>query len=339
MTEQPKHASPVAVLGAGSWGTAIAMHLAHAGQTVRLWGRDAEMMASMAKSHQNTRYLPDMTFPKSLICTASLPEALQAVHEIIIAVPSSGFRAMLVALKPYLLPDARLLWLTKGLDSSVSPPRLLHETALEILGEGHDYAVLSGPTFAVEVAAHKPASVVMSATTKAAARAWTQRFHHPQLRVFYNPDLIGVQLCGIIKNVLAVAAGLCSGMDLGANARAAMITRGMADAATFVEAMGGERNTVYGLAGLGDIILTCTSDLSRNHRFGRALGEGKSQAEARKAIGQVVESVENIGQVYEICQARGLDTPIIDHIHAILVADMTPTEAFADLMAQAPVAE
>jgi glycerol-3-phosphate dehydrogenase (NAD(P)+) len=321
----------VATLGAGSWGTALAIALAREGHRTRLWGRDARQVAEMTRAGVNARYLPGRPFPSGLTPTSSLGAALDGADLVLLAVPSHAMGATLERVAGAGCPS-RLVWATKGFDPASG--RLLHEVAREHLGEGCVLAVLSGPTFAREVAAGAPTAVSLAAFDPIAAARIARVFHAPRFRVYTTTDVVGVEVGGAVKNVLAVAAGISDGLGFGANARAALITRGLAELTRLGEALGARRETLMGLAGLGDLVLTCTDDQSRNRRFGLAVGAGTGLDEAERAVGQVVEGRSAAGITAAHAQRLGVDMPITAEVVRVLVGEVTPAEAVRALLAR-----
>lgn len=328
---------PFAILGAGSWGTALALHLAKQGQTVRLWTHEPARASTMIAERANNRYLPNYPFPKSLHPTEQLADAVKNNCDILIAVPSVGFRDMLVALKPLITSSTRIAWATKGLD--LISGELLHTVIQEVLGTEQAYAVLSGPSFAHEVAAGLPTAVVIASEDAVFAHDLMMRFNNPVFRVYLSTDIIGVEVGGIVKNVLAIAAGISDGMKLGANAKSALITRGLAEITRLGLALGGQYETFTGLTGLGDLVLTCTDNQSRNRRFGLALGSGKKTLAAVQEIGQVIEGQRNAELVVSLAQKLNVEMPITETVLKILQEDMTPQEAMQQLLSRSPKPE
>ena len=322
----------VAVLGAGSWGTALAISLARNGHETLLWGRDAAMLAAVARRGSNEKYLPGQRFPDRLGIEPVLSRAVDAAGACLIAVPSHAFRETVAALAS--MPAGRhgLLWATKGLDPSSG--RLLHEVAAELLPPGVPLGVLSGPTFAEEVARRLPTAVTLAATDAGFAREWAARLASSRLRVYTSEDLAGVQIAGAVKNVLAIAAGIADGLGFGANTRAALIARGLSEMVRLGEAAGGRAATFMGLAGLGDLVLTCTDDQSRNRRFGLALARGASPAEAVAGVGQVVEGVETSAHVMRLARRFGVEMPICEQIRAVVTGASSAGEAVETLLAR-----
>jgi len=333
----PTSLTPIAILGAGSWGTALALHLSRKGQIVRLWTPDKVQAELMQHARVNKPYLPEQPFPETLFPTYELHEAVKDVRDILMAVPSVGYRAVLTLLKPYLTSAHRILCATKGLDTIHG--QLLHAVAADILGENIPFAVLSGPSFAKEVAAALPTAIVIASRDHSFSNDLLDRFNSKRFRVYLSTDIIGVEIGGVIKNILAIATGISDGMGFGANARSALITRGLAEMMRLGEAVGGQQSTFQGLAGLGDLILTCTDDQSRNRQFGLYLGKGKSPEEALALIGQVVEGKQNAPFVVQLAQKNQVEMPIVEAVFNILQGHMTPTRAMEELLSRAPRGE
>jgi glycerol-3-phosphate dehydrogenase (NAD(P)+) len=329
---------PIAILGAGSWGTALALYLARLGQAVRLWAHDPHVIATMQAQRTNNRYLPGYLFPDSLQPVADLAETIQDSGDILIAVPSVAFRGILTSLKPYLpAKTIRIVWVTKGLDPQSG--KLLHDVALEILGNKHEYAILSGPSFAKEVAEGLPTAIVAASHHTEFANDLVARFNSPVFRVYSSTDIIGVEMGGIVKNVLAIATGISDGMKLGANARSALITRGLTEIVRLGMALGGQQDTFMGLTGLGDLVLTCTDDQSRNRRFGLALSKNKTAQEAENEIGQVVEGKRNAELIMRLAAQYHVEMPITEAVWEILRGNLTPHQAMQLLLSREPKAE
>jgi glycerol-3-phosphate dehydrogenase (NAD(P)+) len=329
--------TPIAVLGAGSWGTALAIRLARNGNPTTLWGHDPAQVAPLVRERVNRRYLPDAPFPDGLQATADLAAAVATARDILVVVPSHAFAATLERLAGVLRADTRLAWATKGLEPETG--RLLSEVAGERLPGVAALAVVSGPTFAREVAAGLPTAVTVAANRKAFAAALSRRLHAETFRTYTSRDLVGVQLGGAVKNVLAIAAGIADGLGFGANARAALITRGLAEMLRLGRALGARRDTFMGLAGLGDLVLTCTDDQSRNRRFGLALGRGIPAAQALAEIGQVVEGRATAREVRRLAQRHGVEMPIVEQAYQVLWQQRSPRAAVHALLARTPKAE
>lgn len=323
--------SAIAVLGAGSYGTALAICLARNGNTISLWGRNSDDMAQMAAQRINQKYLPDIALPNSLQLTADLPAAVSSSRDILVVVPSHAFADTLRQIKPLLRADARIAWATKGLEPETG--RLLQDVAREILGEQVSLAVLSGPTFAKEMAMGLPTAISLSSTDADFIRQLSDLLHCAKsFRVYTNPDFIGVQLGGAVKNVIAIGAGMADGIGFGANARTALITRGLTEMCRLGCALGAKKDTFMGMAGLGDLVLTCTDNQSRNRRFGLLLGQGKPVAEAMQSIGQVVEGYRNAKEVFNLAQRVGVEMPITEQIYQVLYQGKDVKLAALDLL-------
>ncbi len=319
----------ITVIGAGSWGTALALHLAKSGQDVRLWSYNPEQINTLANDRVNSRYLPEHPFPATLKPIADLAKALEQTDDILIAVPSVGFHSTLMQLKPLLTTPKRIVWATKGMDLKTG--QLLHTLALQTLGKQHAYAVLSGPSFAGEVAMGLPTAVVIASEDKNFTENLVLRFNHHYFRTYLSTDMTGVEICGVVKNVLAIAVGISDGMGFGSNARSALITRGLAEIIRLGTALGGKQDTFIGLAGMGDLVLTCTDNQSRNRRFGIALGKGKSVADAEQEIKQVVEGKRNAEQVVTLAHQHSIEMPIVEYTLKILQGLLTPQDAMRNL--------
>lgn len=322
--------TPIAVLGAGSWGTALALHLARLGNDTRLWGRNADDMQRMQQQRQNSRYLPGIPFPETLTATGDLALSLRDVRDVLIAVPSHAFRATLRAIKPMVSEQVRIVWATKGFEHGAQA--LLSTVVSDEFANATPQAVLSGPSFAKELAAGLPTAITLAANNPEFRHALAERLHSDRFRVYLSDDMIGVQVGGAVKNVLAVGAGMCDGLGFGANARTALITRGLAEITRLGLALGGKLETFYGMAGLGDLILTCTDNQSRNRRFGLALGQGKTAAEAQAEIGQVVEAASNAEEVVLLARKLGIEMPISEQIYRILHDGVDPRTAAKELL-------
>ncbi len=328
----------VTVLGAGSYGTALALCFARKGSPICLWGRDPEQVRAMAEERENKRYLPGIELPDALKVTSDLAEAVEDARNIVVVVPSSGFAEVLHDIKPLLRSDARIAWATKGLEPGTG--RLLFEVAEEILGHEHALAVLSGPTFAMEMAKGLPTAISMSSTDPDFVQELSDLLHCDRsFRVYTNDDFIGVQLGGVVKNVIAIGAGMADGIGFGANARTALITRGLAELTRLGLKLGAKPETFTGMAGLGDLILTCTDNQSRNRRFGLALGKGKSVDEAMKSIGQAVEGYRNTKEVVMLARRNDVEMPICEQIYDVLYGDTTPQQAAINLLSRAKTSE
>ncbi|MCP3674786.1 MAG: NAD(P)H-dependent glycerol-3-phosphate dehydrogenase [Gammaproteobacteria bacterium] len=321
---------PIAVLGAGSWGTALAMLLARNGNETRLWARSSEHVEQMRAESANEKYLPGISFPENLSVSSSLEATLKSVRDILIVVPSHAFRPLLKQIMPFIRSDSRLISACKGLDPESGD--LLINVAADILGDTVPLAVLSGPNFAGELANNLPTATTLASLDKQFFADLVERMKNDRFRVYGSDDLIGVQLGGAIKNVIAVGAGMADGMGFGANARTALITRGLVELTRLGVAMGGKDSTFRGMAGMGDLVLTCTDNQSRNRRFGLAIGKGQDLKQAEAEIGQVVEAVRNAKEVHHLAKEKAVEVPICDAIYNILYKDVSPEVAAHNLL-------
>ena len=319
-----KRETPAAVLGAGSWGTALAIQLARSGRPTRLWGRDARRQEAMIASRGNERYLPGAQFPPSLTVERDLTAAVHDVSDVLIAVPSHSFRSVLQDLQPHLRPQMRIAWATKGL--------LPHQVAGEILGSDRALAVVSGPTFAREVGQGLPTAMTVASPHADFANALASSLSSANFRVYTSGDIMGVEVGGAVKNVLAVGAGLSDGLGFGANTRVALITRGLVEMTRLGVALGAHRDTFMGLAGLGDLVLTCTDDQSRNRRFGLLLAAGRSVEEGMAAIGQVVEGYSAAKATHVVAAREHVEMPLSEGVYRVLYEDTPAKDAVRELM-------
>ncbi len=322
----------IAVLGAGSWGTALASLLARNGVSTVLWGRDAATMSAMAQTRRNARYLPDLELPASLGYSADLEQAVRSSRLILVVTPSHAFAGILRDIRPWLPAGIGVAWASKGFEPGSG--RFLHEVADDVLGGGHPLAAVTGPSFAREVVQGLPTAVTVHSPDDAFATSVARELHSPTFRAYTGTDMIGAGLGGAMKNVLAVAVGVADGMGMGLNARAGLITRGLAEMLRLNVALGGRAETVMGLAGLGDLVLTCTGDLSRNRRLGLALGQGVALGQAVAQIGQVVESVQTAEEVMRLAGRHAVELPISDLVNRALREEITPTEGVRRLLAR-----
>lgn len=320
----------IAVIGAGSWGTALAMQLARNGVPTLLWGRDPQQMEEMAARRCNVRYLPDIPFPDGLGLTASLSQAVNESDHLLLAVPSSAFRDTLRYIAPIIKPQCRIAWATKGLEPGSR--HLLHQIIAEELGPQQACAVISGPTFAKEVARGLPTAVTIASTSEQIAAYFAECLHSETFRAYTARDVIGVELGGACKNVLAIAAGIADGLGFGANTRAALITRGLAELMRLGVHLGGQPETFMGLAGLGDLVLTCTDNQSRNRRVGLALGQGQALEQAIASIGQAVEGVKSAPEIYQLAEEQGVEMPITEQVYRVLYQGVQPQQAVEALL-------
>jgi len=315
----------LAVLGAGSWGTALAMLLGRNNHQVNLWSHNAEHANLMQQSRENARYLPGLTFPETLNVSADLSATLADVTDILIVVPSHAFRQTLELIKPFITRSHRIAWATKGLEANSY--KLLHRVAREVLGDKISLAVISGPTFAKEVAQGLPGAVTIASADHKLALDWAHFLHNDHFRAYTSDDIIGVEIGGACKNVIAIAAGIADGMGFGANARSALIARALSEITRLGISLGAKAETFTGLTGLGDLVLTCTDDQSRNRRTGIALGQGKNLDTVVKEIGQVVEGVATAKEVVALAKKQKIDIPITEQVYNVLYKNSSPEDA------------
>jgi glycerol-3-phosphate dehydrogenase (NAD(P)+) len=319
----------IAVLGAGSWGTALAILLGQNNHRVRLWGHLPAEVQALRRDRENKAFLPGVPLPQKVEPETELAQALAGVDEVLVVVPSHAFRAVLSQLCGLVDHRPGISWATKGFEPGSQ--RLLSEVAAELLPQS-DLAVLSGPTFAGEVARGLPTAITVAASTERHALRLANLLHAPWFRAYTSDDLIGVQVGGASKNVLAIAAGIADGLGFGANTRAALITRGLTEIMRLGIQLGGKPETFMGLAGLGDLLLTCTDNQSRNRRLGLALAEGLTIEQARQRIGQEVEGVHTAREVYKLSHREGVEMPISDQVYAVLYEHLDPREAVHNLL-------
>ena len=341
----------ITVIGAGAWGTALAISLA-ANHRVTLWGRDAAQIAEMQASRRNQRYLPDIPLPDYLELSSDFSAAMATAGLAIIAVPTAGLRSTLQQFASRFplsnsLPQAGertnekgivkfpgVVWVCKGFEAKTS--LLPHQVVAEVLPEGYKCAVLSGPSFAQEVARGLPTALTLASSDEEFARGTAQALHHARLRVYASSDVIGVEVGGAVKNVMAIASGICDGMGLGQNARAALITRGLAEITRLGLKLGGRPETLGGLSGLGDLILTCTGDLSRNRQVGLLLAQQQDLDKILSKLGHVAEGVYTVREVHHLAQRLGVAMPICDAVYRILYDHIPAAEMVAELLNRTP---
>ncbi|MCD7099891.1 NAD(P)H-dependent glycerol-3-phosphate dehydrogenase [Stenotrophomonas sp. MMGLT7] len=322
----------IAVLGAGSWGTALGALLSRHGYPTVLWGRDPAVVQAIDAQHENPHYLPGIALPQTLRATTDLAAALDGAGWVLVVVPSHAFTETLQALAPLRPGAAGVAWATKGFEPGSG--RFLHEVAQQILGPGVPLAVVTGPSFAKEVTLGLPTAVTVHGEDADFTQQVANALHGPAFRAYTGDDMVGAELGGAMKNVLAVATGVADGMELGLNARAGLITRGLNEMLRLAAAIGARPETLMGLAGLGDLVLTCTGDLSRNRRLGLALGRGQSLEHAVREIGQVVESVQTADEVMRQAEHHGIDLPISNAVRAVLHGELTPEDGLRQLLAR-----
>ena len=324
----------VAVLGAGAWGTALAKLLAEKEEDVTLWSRRRDLCDEIRRDRENTRYLPGARLPDNVRCTDDLGQALAGASLVVFVVPSAVTREVARAAAPHLTGDGPVVSATKGIEAGSL--RFMDEVLAEELPEDARarLAFLSGPSFAKEVASGQPTAVVIASRDPAIRAQVVTRFHTHYLRTYASDDVAGVECGGALKNVIAIAAGAVDGLGLGHNTRAALITRGLAEVARLAVARGGSALTVAGLAGMGDLVLTCTGELSRNRTVGYELGKGRSLQDILGSLGHVAEGVNTARSAYDLAQRLGVDMPITSEVHAVLYGGKTVKDAVRDLMAR-----
>ena len=327
-----KHTQTIAVIGAGSWGTALAIQLARAGTDACLWGMEPEVIDSLTTDRVNHRFLPGIRVPKNLRISADLEENIGAHRDILLVVPSHVFREVLQQIKPWLRSDARIAWATKGFELSTG--KLAHEVAEEVLGTSIPLAVVSGPTFATEVGNGLPTAMTIAATDDVFADDLSRAFTSKTFKAYTSNDIIGVEVGGAIKNILAIATGLSDGLGYGANTRVLLITRGLRELSRLGIALGAKESTFMGLSGMGDLVLTCTDNQSRNRRMGLALAKGRSMEDISEEIGQVVEGVKAAKAVHGVAQAMGVKMPICEAVYKLLYEGMSTDDAAESLMSR-----
>ena len=304
------------VIGAGSYGTALAISTASKGLKVMLWTRREETAKIMQQDRVNQKYLPSIAFPETLTVSSDLNHCINASKTVLVVVPSHTFADVLVSIKPYLTPEHRLAWATKGLDKDSG--RLLSDIASQILSDKIPMAALSGPTFAMGLAKGLPTAIAVAGTNSDFIKEFCELMHTKTFRIYESDDLVGLQLGGGIKNVIAIGAGLSDGLGYGANARTALITRGLAEMTRLGEALGSSQKAFMGLSGLGDLILTCTDNQSRNRRFGYYLGQGMSVEKALEKIEQVVEGYTMSKVVVDLCEKFNVQMPICQEVYKVI---------------------
>lgn len=322
----------IAVLGAGSWGSALAVHLTRVGHDVRLWARSEHLANELVATRQNTQYLPGIEFPPAVHPTHSIADALNGVAIVVVAVPSHGLRAVVRAARASIPSDVIVVSAVKGLE--VGSMRRMSEVISEELAHVASVAVLSGPSFAVELARELPTAIVVASTSAAAVERVQAEFRSSSLRLYGSADVVGVEIGGALKNTIAIAAGVVEGLGLGHNAMAALITRGLVELTRLAVSLGAQRDTLGGLAGLGDLVLTCTGQLSRNRRVGIELGRGRSLNDILSSSKMVAEGVRTTEAALALGATHGIELPIVEQMAAVLAGRKDPRSAIRDLMSR-----
>lgn len=325
------------VLGAGSYGTAMAIQLARRGAATRLWGRNQSELEAMQTQRINARYLPGCHFPTALTATSDLEATVRESSHLLIVVPSSALRETLDRIGPMLTEEQGLACACKGLEPGSG--RLVHEVVADALGESRTLAVISGPTFAREMGLGLPTAVTVASRNEVFADLIAHSLHGGGFRAYTSDDVVGVEIGGSAKNVMAIAVGIADGMGLGANTRAALITRGLAEIMRLGEALGARAETLMGLAGMGDLVLTCTDNQSRNRRMGLLLAEGRTVAEASEEIQQVVEGIKAAPEVLRLARRLGVDMPITEQVVRLIAGEILPVQAVKNLATRPSKAE
>lgn len=333
MTRSPK----IAVLGAGSWGTALALQLDRSGSRSFLWDRDTENLEQIRTTRFNHRYLPGIDIPESIVVESDILAAVKASDHVLVVTPSHAFASIMKTIREVLVPGQGVAWACKGFEPGSG--RLLHQVAMELLPASTPLAIVTGPSFAKEVAMNLPTALTVAGPDSGFTREMAGALHGERFRAYTSDDMIGAELGGAVKNVMAVATGICDGMQLGDNARAALITRGLAEMMRLGAALNARPETLMGLAGAGDLILTCTGDLSRNRRLGLKLGKGKTLEQALEEIGQVVEGVNSAAEVQRLALQHKINMPITEQVNGIIHQGWNPAEGVARLMAREQKAE
>ena len=327
----------IAVLGAGSWGTALALQLDRSGCKCILWDRDTENILKIRELRRNERYLPGIEVPLSIQIETDMLTAVQAADHVLMVTPSHAFATIIREIREVLKPGQGIAWGCKGFEPGSG--RLLHEVAQELLPQDTPLAIVTGPSFAKEVARNLPTAVTVAGSDSQFTNTVAMALHGGRFRAYNSHDMVGAELGGAVKNVMAVATGICDGMELGNNARAALITRGLAEMMRLGAALNAKPETLMGLAGAGDLILTCTGDLSRNRQLGLKLGKGKSLQQALEEIGQVVEGVNASAEVQRLAIEHGVNMPITEQVNGIIHEGWNPEEGVARLLAREQKAE
>jgi len=322
----------IAVIGAGSWGTALAVIAARAGHTVRLWSRNDAVVSSINQQHVNSRYLSSTSIPDSVTATGDFGAALQDASIVLLAVPSHAARETLIAITSHLAEDSIIVNVAKGIE--IESGKRISEIAKEVVTGSHPFVTLSGPSFAKEVVAGHPTAIVAASKDGAAARAVQNDLSFENLRIYTNADVVGTEIGGSVKNVMAIAAGMADGLGFGANSVAALITRGLAEITRLARREGAQMETLMGLAGLGDLVLTCTGNLSRNRFVGEELGKGRTLAEITAELSEVAEGINTARAVKKLADRAGLEMPITNEVNAVLYYGKPARDAVAELMSR-----
>lgn len=323
----------IGVIGAGAWGTALAVHLAKLHNNISIWARNSEALENLINEKENTRYLPGVSLPNNISSCSDLASLIQQSTHIVVAVPSTSMRDMMQQINQH-ASDALhgVIWACKGLEQDTG--KFLHQVAEEELTQNINNAILSGPSFAQEVGNGLPTAVTIASDDLAFANEVAKLFHHPVFRAYVSEDITGVEIGGAFKNILAIAAGINDGLTFGANSRAALITRGIAEMMRFGKHLNANMETFTGLSGIGDIVLTCTDNMSRNRRFGLGIGKGKSASEIETEIGQVIEGKYATKVIYDLAKRLNIELPITSQVYEVLYKNKPAREAVEDLLSR-----
>ena len=322
----------IAIVGGGSWGTALAVVAARAGHSVQLWSRNADVVSSINDRRVNSRYLTSTSIPANVLATGDLGEALDNAPMVLLAAPSHAARELLSAMSPSLEPSAIIVGVSKGIE--IETGKRISEIAKEVVDASHPYVCLSGPSFAKEVVERHPTAIVAASKDNAAARAVQNDLSFENLRIYTNADVIGTELGGSVKNVMAIAAGMASGLGFGTNSVAALITRGLTEITRLARREGAQVETLMGLAGLGDLVLTCTGSLSRNRFVGEELGKGRTLEEITAEMSEVAEGINTARAVKKLADRAGLEMPITNEVNAVLYDGKPARDAVIELMSR-----
>ncbi len=327
-----EYTEALAVIGAGSWGTALAIALHTRFREVRLWSHHAEDAASIERTRENARFLPGFSLPECVRVSSDLGDCMKGANVVLTVVPSRYLRGVASQLCPYVQPEMCIVSATKGIEAMTF--LRMSQVLADEFREKHPaaVAVLSGPTFAREIAAGEPAAVVLACEDQSLAEEMQRRFATKRLRLYASTDVVGVELGAALKNVIAMAAGVCRGLGLGSNSVAALVTRGLAEITRLAVGMGGQQRTLSGLAGLGDLVLTATGDLSRNRSVGIRLGQGEKLADILAGMSMVAEGVATCGAAYQLGLRENVDLPLIRAMHQVLYDEVAPRDAIRELM-------
>jgi glycerol-3-phosphate dehydrogenase (NAD(P)+) len=321
---------PIAIIGGGSWGTALAVVAARAGHEVLLWSRNPDVVRSINEDRVNSRYLKSVQIPSSVTATSELNTTLGAAELVLFAAPSHAARELLTTISPHLNEASIIVSVSKGIE--IETGKRISEIAKEVIGTTNRFVCLSGPSFAKEVVNGHPTAIVAASKDAAAARTVQNDLSFENLRIYTNTDVIGTEIGGSVKNVMAIAAGMAAGLGFGSNSVAALITRGLAEITRFARREGAQVETLMGLAGLGDLVLTCTGTLSRNRFVGEELGKGRTLEEIAAELNEVAEGIKTARAVKQLADRANLEMPIVNEVNAVLYTGKSAREAVAELM-------